>query len=1447
MRDDLRNALSRVVAACRRELGGDRKKKDAGDIGATLEAPYGFDPRTGVPRPMEQMTHLRASQRTTAEMLREWHRHLATSAAGASEAERARAAYDEMKYEIGYTVVHRLCALRMAEERGILRESVRAGIGSEGFRVYMRLADTALGSSEDAYPVYLNRLYDELSSELPSVFDRRSAASLITPTPRALGAVLAAINSADILDLWQEDETLGWIFEDYNDADERKEMREHDAPRNARELAVRNQFFTPRWVVEFLTDNTLGRLWFELTGGRTSLAEKCRFLLKPEVSDSPSPRDPRSFRVLDPACGSGHFLLYVFDLLETIYLEAWEGRVHRSDAWTPLWEEFADEAALKREIPRLILAHNLHGVDIDPRCIQEAGLALWLRAHRSWNKQGWKAKERPAITEMHLVAARALPNDEERKKRLRERLNPPFLGELVDKLFAKIGEMGVLLRAETAVADTVASLKKRYVAWKHEQRGKSGVLFAEFDQPRQTTLEEFAEVQAVADDEGFWREAEDKVLAALGSLAEEEEEKEHYRSRLFAEAVRHGVEFFDISRIKYDVVLMNPPFGEPTESTTDVLSGAYPNASSQLDSMFYERTLEMLASGGLVGAITKRAWLTLPSLSSLRQRIAQHIGHIVVAADLGYGALNAKVETAAIVVGSGADPSRSSTWVRLVKTRRKSDILLEALRAGSAHRSVSVVNAKRFDRLPAFVFGYWMSDSLVSRYAESATFEGVGGNAKVGAESGDDERFIRAASEVAANTIGLGSRWLRIAKGGEYRPYWDDVHLVIRGSEPHPTSSVGWRRGSVDWFGQPGVTWQQRTNFRLSPRALPLACAFGHKGPAAFAPEGTSTGALLATLNSTASFLLLLPRLQTTDFSPSSISKSYEIGLVRELPWPSLGNGSLAQLDKLAREAVEIVRLGQIEDDDTGESVVAFAIPPVLLPLSDGTCASSLPAATSARVAAREDRVSRLAAIQAEIDDIVARAYGFSERDRQVMDEELEPPLASLPGTEPIDEQVFKTSYLTKEALDGARLPGGLDAEMDVRVEHRRKKQVKLRDEATLCRLFQAPPARIAEARRSLRLLRKEDLHRAAADIVSYAVGAAFGRWDVRLAAHPEWIPTFRDAFDPLPPCPLGQLVNAEGLPATEHRIASEAWLAARNHPTDLPKDPTQTWEIQAGEYPLSVAWDGLLLDDSLHDEATVRPAGTFLARVSAVLDHLFGAARLDWEHDLCDALGVASLDVWLREPKHFFADHLDRYSKSRRQAPIYWPLSTPSGGFVAWLYAPRFDSRTLPTLVNRLRPHVETLRDEREILQRDKKSPPKETQDWLRRLEREIAERQGLHDDLDRLLRWGYEPHPDDGFVVSAAPLHFAFRWAKWRDSLTETWAALQKGDLDWAHLALRLRGDKVLAKCKTDRSLAIAHGREDLCVDEAPKKRAPRGPRAKGRAVAPVQTILPGTEEDE
>jgi hypothetical protein len=218
---------------------------------------------------------------------------------------------------------------------------------------------------------------------------------------------------------------------------------------------------------------------------------------------------------------------------------------------------------------------------------------------------------------------------------------------------------------------------------------------------------------------------------------------------------------------------------------------------------------------------------------------------------------------------------------------------------------------------------------------------------------------------------------------------------------------------------------------------------------------------------------------------------------------------------------------------------------------------------------------------------------------------------------------------------------------------------------------------------------------------------------------------------------------------------------------------------------------------------------------------------------ECCEALGVKDVREYLRAPAKFFADHLSRYSKSRRKAPIYWPLSVASGSFTAWVYYPRLSPQTLHALINELLlPRLTRVEEERaRIDARLEFATGRSAERLVDARDKARAHAQELRDlraALDAINALPFLPDLDDGVVINAAPMRGLFRLKPWRDELEAVWTSLTTGEYDWAHLAMTLRRDEVLAKCKTDKSIAIAHGREDLFVETA----VPRRKRAKAAA---------------
>ena len=582
-------------------------------------------------------SHLTPTQRVEREKIIGAVAHF--EASGASSAE-AVARYVR---EAAFTTLNRFVALKMLEARKLVQPCVSQGADSSGYREFVGLAPGVERLPADqGYQLFLECVFDELSTEVKVLFDRRDPSSLLWPRHNAFDALLAALNDPSLDQVWTDDETVGWFYQFFNSKDEREQMRkESQAPRNSRELAVRNQFFTPRYVVQFLVDNTLGRIWSEMHGGKTDLLERCEYFVELDDERPPrGPKDPRDLRILDPACGSGHFLLYAFDLLELIYREAWEQDLRPAGQASSLRDSFATRTALDRALPALILERNLFGVEIDPRAAQITALALWLRAQRSWREAGIAPQDRSTVRRTGIVVAEPMPGDAILDD-FAQKLEPPLFGELFRQIVASFelaGEMGVLLRVDAALSDEITAARKLFTTGKLRQQR---ILGMDDEIPGEV------EVSGV-DDEEFFTEASDRLLGALHSYAIEVGGSDGSRRRLFSEDAGQGVALLELSRHAYDVLLMNPPFGSGSLRAKPAFDKAYPRTKNDVYAAFVERGIEMLVPGGMLGAITSRTGFFLPSFQKWREEILIPQAPPFVFADLGQGVLDgAMVEVAA--------------------------------------------------------------------------------------------------------------------------------------------------------------------------------------------------------------------------------------------------------------------------------------------------------------------------------------------------------------------------------------------------------------------------------------------------------------------------------------------------------------------------------------------------------------------------------------------------------------------------------------------------------------------------------------------------------------------------------------------------------------------------------------------------------------------------------
>jgi hypothetical protein len=1216
---------------------------------------------------------------------------------------KAKDALAQMVREIAFTHLNRLCAYKMMEARAVwvggkpFRESVSRGMKSPGFLFYLadhadekKLFDT--GHQDVGYRHFLGWLGALLSEEIGVLFSPTDPANRLFPPQRVLDDVLALLNSDGLKDIWTEDETIGWVYQYFTPKELRDQVRkESAAPRNSYELAFRNQFFTPRYVVEFLTDNTLGRIWYEMRKGNTKLKDQCRYMVRrpmefflaegqtpPETTQNQEElsqeellkqtvyipnrpkKDPRELRILDPACGSGHFLLYCFDLLLTIYEEAYVD----PDLGPKLKDDYPTLEALRRDVPRLILVHNLHGIDIDLRASQIAALALWLRCQRAYGEMGLK-QHRPKITKSNIVCAEPMPGESEMLKEFVANLHPNVLGHLVEVVFDKMkfaGEAGSLLKIEEELRDAIADAKKHWAA-EHEQgmdRKGRPFLFSRAEMERlanktpQPQLFDFSEIT----DEQFWNEAETQVLTALRGYAAHASTGDKLQRQLFAADAERGFAFIDLCQKQFDVVLMNPPFGEPTESTRQYIIGHLSKGRNDLYTAMIVRCAGLLASHcSSLGVITSRAFLLGRDHRDFRANLLADDGaRITHLLDLGSGVLDgALVETAAYVLSTLGGEHL------LYCDSRHHDEYQPSIDTEPQNNGWMVEPLSKFRRLPESQFMFGETGDRFLAVGELPRFEAFA-DVTHGLETGDDPRFVRLKWEV--NPKEIGTTWFLFSKGGDYSWWSSDTHLLVNrkdgGAEmaKHAathTGNVARTRASSKFYGEAAATYSRRSQKGFSVRRLRRGCCFGDKSGVIF-PRRAADEWLLT-------LPLLLASTKYIDLLQAQVKfGSYEIGAVKRLPWPA------HELTSLKTDAVGVYELLDLMD--------AFD----------------------------------------ETSSLFIRQEPSGCRCTVIMEKALD---------------------LVNVALHRVGL--SLDPEVQ-------------RHQRTLA----------AERERELA---------GPSSLLSYVFGIVCGRWDVRTSTESATgLPNARD-YEEAPLCPKGMLQESDGQPA---RTTPHA-------------------------YPLEIKWDGIIPDDLDHSDDIVR-------RVREVLELIWKDRAEAIEKEACEVLGVKELREYFRKPGKggFWDDHVSRYSKSRRKAPIYWLLQSSKKNYGLWLYYHRLDKDILfKARQNYVDPKIrleqsrlDTLRSQKTALGAAAKGAKKIDKD-MERQEALLGELKDFADKLERAakLNFGkeeklnsdvrYDPDLNDGVVLNIAPLWELVPWKEAKNF----WEELLEGKYEWSSMGKLLR----------------------------------------------------------
>jgi len=1210
--------------------------------------------------------------------------------------------------EMAFTTLNRFIALKLMEERDLVRPCISNGLKSEGFLEFTALCQGLLDDQWTAYQLYLETIFEDISCELKSLFDPREFSSLIWPSGPALLKLLEIINQSELSKLWVEDETLGWFYQYFNNDSERKKMRnESPFPRSSRELAIRNQFFTPRYVVEFLTDNTLGLIWYEMLQGNTELKNTCKYLrglskenwvqanekaskcisnlnISNHISARPI-KDPREIRMIDPACGSMHFGLYSFDIFFQIYSEAWDiardsSRKIEEDSlfknFVTFSEKFQDKVSFLREVPRLILHYNIHGIDIDVRATQISRLSLWFRAQKTWINQKVEINQRPRIKKSNLVCAEPMPGNFELLANCASKLfkkdEIDMIMNLLENIFKKMelaGELGSLLKIEDDIRSFIIEFKKDYNNSKFQQ--------SELDLFQKTKirnpLSDYKSFKTLG--EKFWSSIEEKIYKLLDVYASQTNKIDKIKRHLFVDEISNGFTFIDICRKKYDVILMNPPFGNPTTSSTSSIRLDFPKAKDNLLIAFIERFFLLLERDGKLGAITDRSWINKKYYEAFRKDFVLAKDSLEIWVDLGWGVLDANVEVAAQIHSSS---NFQTFFLNISEQKEKEEALMEASKNKSSY---FVHSLSSFSNFPGTSFVYDLDPAILHGFINGSKVSKTLFKSFGGLKAGNSKILFRLEWEISPEDL-INRKWARIQNGSPFSPYYYSCNLTVRCDKNDFKSVLSITNShiaNVEHYFKPGIFYGKRTDWM-----------YGYKGRSGQIP---SMEGHLVLPQSYSDFWFSLLVINT------SVYQEIANKLCGQHKYAQYINPMKLDLSVFPDKSNELkIIVNDLESIDRGSEVSSIFFAPLSLEIWNTNPQAEFLKCIKSAILKREEVVKRANQFRSDYNAEVEAKIGWKKSN------------SSAP----------------------------------VYVDY-----VKL--------LFQS----------------SDSLRHEASNIVSYLIGVVFGRWDIRKLKNGLGFYQFENSLSPLPDHSQAKLTN----------IYSEKSIS---------------------QYPLTISLHGLLVCNMGHPFDIV---GLLRLSINYLTEGKISTEKV--ERIICNLIDVRKFEDYFNNPSGFFADHLKRYSRNRRQAPIYWLISAGNGSFSAWLYYHRFNQDTIYRLLRDLiEPRIEQTNRERFEFEAQS-TTSNDINNELKKSETLLKDLLLLKKELD-LVAPLWKPNLNDGVIINYSLLWRIIPYPTWQNKCKECWDKLASGEYDWAHLAFHLWPERVIVKCIYDKSLAIAHGLE-------------------------------------
>ena len=768
-----------------------------------------------------------------------------------------KTAYQYVIEEVAYTWFNRLIAIRFMEVNDYLPSHIRV-LSSESGKLEPDLVTTPFDAElpftaeeeaqifqlkqdnklDEAFRILFLKQCNALNEILPALFEK-------TKNYTELLLSLSVIDQDGVVyhlihDIPEDDfnierggqvEIIGWLYQYYN-TEPKAAAFAKNGKITKEEIPAVTQLFTPDWIVRYMVENSLGRLWVE-GHPDCDLKENWKYYLEeaqqePEVQAKLSEirkeyaaLNPEDIKLIDPCMGSGHILVYAFDVLMQIYESA---------------------GYSQRDAAKSILEHNIYGLDIDDRAYQLAYFAVMMKA-RQYNRRilngentchVYAIQESNSINRAHLKYFGAGMDDIEKNAAKMQ------LEGLLDTL-TDAKEYGSILNVESYNWD----LLRRFVA------------------------------------------AEDTAgQISMDSVGVEDT----------AEQLNRLVDIGETMARKYWVTITNPPYAAISNlspKVNDFVKANYPDSKVDLFAVFIERCGLMTRVSGYQAMITQHAWMFLASYENLRDKLLNK--ELINLAHLGphaFDEINGEVvQTSSFVFCNDFFSNYNSTFVQLVGG--KNEAAKAAMFISGEHR-FNKTNEQLREIQGTPYTAYWASDVVLSAFKKSHLVGDVS-EPRVGMATANNDRFIRLWFEVNRNKFGINissrkeavesrKKWFPFAKGGEQRKWygnndtvvnWENDGFEIQNFKDEKTGRIRSHNYNLDYIFSSALTWTVIGTEKTSFRFCPVGFLYSNSGYGLFCNNEKTKYYLLGFMNSkiAASLLKIL-----------SPSMGFESGYLRKLP-----------------------------------------------------------------------------------------------------------------------------------------------------------------------------------------------------------------------------------------------------------------------------------------------------------------------------------------------------------------------------------------------------------------------------------------------------------------------------------------------------------------------------------------------------------------------------------